>query len=1087
MAAFGFTESQLTAFRTAFGRFDQGTGLVRRPAADQLFDDVRETAELGQSDMSDFVELFESISKDGACGLREFVGILDTMKNNSRAGTRRMPRDAQRNGLRKPSLQNMAGQFKRGLTNFFGVSDEHQARWQHTIEQRTSRDGGIVMADGGTGTLVRLGSTINSSLRRLSRPGSVDPVPGANEGRGSSSSGNTSGPSSPQLARKTSRVGFHHLGNLAEEADTEYDTIPDLSLPQEIPMQRIASPPAAPAAPAAPPLLVRATPTAAARSPAATPAATAPQPAQHPAAYLGASESSLALAAAGVTEEEFLRLQEDELRFYAQRDAEIAAQAAALDQFAKRRELEKAATVGPSRAGPRPAMVVDTFDFSVPDAQTPSVPPPPRPDRSRTGSPVHFPGTPARGSPSPHSDVVQLGEGLPPPIPDRRSPAPDTRADAVLLGVPGQSRSRPASTVGPSASPARSPRPVSAVIPASWRGPEAPVFPNIRAAEMDGDVTVLRPASRDGSRPRSAAAGPAGQSPLRDPELEIRTLSVGGGRSTRGQRRQPRPAVASAFGAGSGGQQANAAPVSDFYAAALAASGIAVDAAVAQRAQSRPPAPVDYLAEDWFASDDVSGPPPAYTESDIIVSAASAGAFSMAASRSSNNNNNNNNNNNRGSSSSSSSRRPRGRASRIMPEHQRSWSRLDTLVKDQLRAMPVYKPWFTRFIIAIQLIMLIAELGKAGVAPIAFNIEVETANKAWFVGVRTYSRNSSANFWIGPDTKFLINFGAKYTPCIRQDAGIINALANQTIQEQSYVCCQRLGTPNVCGRMAPATCSPSIGTYTVDRVCSTVPNCTDIVLHPCTYGYLGTCELLTSDACDFLDGYYHEDKELCSEIEPMGDLCSHVGLQHRDDPAQWYRFISPIFLHVGIIHFIFVAIFENSVVGQVERSAGWLRTALIFFISGIGGDIISAIFVPNQPTVGGTGALFGFLGVLFVELFQSWQLCRRPVVELIKLILLVVIALVIGLLPWVDNWAHIGGFFFGVVAGIIFLPYIVFGKWDQRRKRILLVVCIPLLIMMFIASLVVFYALNVPNFCSWCRYADCVPFTPDFCTSQDLF
>jgi hypothetical protein len=46
---------------------------------------------------------------------------------------------------------------------------------------------------------------------------------------------------------------------------------------------------------------------------------------------------------------------------------------------------------------------------------------------------------------------------------------------------------------------------------------------------------------------------------------------------------------------------------------------------------------------------------------------------------------------------------------------------------------------------------------------------------------------------------------------------------------------------------------------------------------------------------------------------------------------------------------------------------------LIYFISGIGGYVISGIFIINQVTTGADPAVFGLLAVLLVELFQSWQ------------------------------------------------------------------------------------------------------------------
>lgn len=44
---------------------------------------------------------------------------------------------------------------------------------------------------------------------------------------------------------------------------------------------------------------------------------------------------------------------------------------------------------------------------------------------------------------------------------------------------------------------------------------------------------------------------------------------------------------------------------------------------------------------------------------------------------------------------------------------------------------------------------------------------------------------------------------------------------------------------------------------------------------------------------------------------------------------------------------------------QVERAAGTLRMVLIYMIAGIGGNLVSAVFSPDVPTVGASGALFG--------------------------------------------------------------------------------------------------------------------------------
>jgi membrane associated rhomboid family serine protease len=36
---------------------------------------------------------------------------------------------------------------------------------------------------------------------------------------------------------------------------------------------------------------------------------------------------------------------------------------------------------------------------------------------------------------------------------------------------------------------------------------------------------------------------------------------------------------------------------------------------------------------------------------------------------------------------------------------------------------------------------------------------------------------------------------------------------------------------------------------------------------------------------------------------------------------------------------------------QLERTMGWLRMAIIFMLSGIGGNLVSAVFNPYAPQV----------------------------------------------------------------------------------------------------------------------------------------
>jgi len=161
---------------------------------------------------------------------------------------------------------------------------------------------------------------------------------------------------------------------------------------------------------------------------------------------------------------------------------------------------------------------------------------------------------------------------------------------------------------------------------------------------------------------------------------------------------------------------------------------------------------------------------------------------------------------------------------------------------------------------------------------------------------------------------------------------------------------------------------------------------------------------------------------------------------------------------------------------SLEISYGAMRIAPIYILCGIYGNIVSAIFLPTEVQVGASGALFGFLGVLLSDLIQNWNLLQNPWRNLISLLITILISLAIGLLPGVDNFCHIGGFIMGIITGFIFLPNLSYGKCQARWRTCVVCTFIPIAIVIFVMSLVAFYAgVNVQGWCTGCAYISCLP------------
>jgi hypothetical protein len=105
-------------------------------------------------------------------------------------------------------------------------------------------------------------------------------------------------------------------------------------------------------------------------------------------------------------------------------------------------------------------------------------------------------------------------------------------------------------------------------------------------------------------------------------------------------------------------------------------------------------------------------------------------------------------------------------------------------------------------------------------------------------------------------------------------------------------------------------------------------------------------------------------------------------------------------------------------------------------------------------------------------------------------LLILCLLLLLGLLPWVDNYAHIVGFFTGFLLAYALMPYISFqrtgGGRRQRTQRLVLISGSLLAALLVYAALfAVFYAVPARE-CEWCKYLTCIPFTQDFCADQNI-
>ncbi len=137
--------------------------------------------------------------------------------------------------------------------------------------------------------------------------------------------------------------------------------------------------------------------------------------------------------------------------------------------------------------------------------------------------------------------------------------------------------------------------------------------------------------------------------------------------------------------------------------------------------------------------------------------------------------------------------------------------------------------------------------------------------------------------------------------------------------------------------------------------------------------------------------------------------------------GQYWRLLTPMFLHVGIVHLAFNSYALYVLGPRVERAFGNARFAAVYILSGISGAIASFAF-SRDPSVGASGALFGLTGVLLPFLYHNRGVIVNARSWMTGLVQTIVVNLLIGLTPGIDNWGHIGGLLAGLILGWVIAP-----------------------------------------------------------------
>ncbi|KNZ44404.1 hypothetical protein VP01_91g11 [Puccinia sorghi] len=314
------------------------------------------------------------------------------------------------------------------------------------------------------------------------------------------------------------------------------------------------------------------------------------------------------------------------------------------------------------------------------------------------------------------------------------------------------------------------------------------------------------------------------------------------------------------------------------------------------------------------------------------------------------------------------------------------------------------------------------------------------------------------NFMIGPSAEVLINTGARFTPCktILFHSKTTRKVAAFILEKKSVPALSNIPFPCLNSTSHDDTCTQSL-----ESICGfggfSQPGQPDQKFRSALYLLICLMSL----------------KIWLIRLTFISEQQIHI--------IHGNRFILPLFLHAGLIHYALNIAVQLTSSALIERQMGSLRFILLYLPSGIFGFILGGNFsLVGQPSVGASGAIFSTYAAVLVDLIAHWSIEYRPTRKLVFLVLEIVAGLLLGLIPGIDNFSHIGGFSMGILLAILLFPVLhqtITHRWTFYTVRVMALIGA---ILMFVLLYRNFFTEDPAASCNWCRYLSYVDF---FCST----
>jgi rhomboid protease GluP len=161
--------------------------------------------------------------------------------------------------------------------------------------------------------------------------------------------------------------------------------------------------------------------------------------------------------------------------------------------------------------------------------------------------------------------------------------------------------------------------------------------------------------------------------------------------------------------------------------------------------------------------------------------------------------------------------------------------------------------------------------------------------------------------------------------------------------------------------------------------------------------------------------------------------------------GEWWRLLTCVFLHIGIIHIGFNMWCLWDLGRLCESLYGHWTFGAVYLISGVAASVASVAWHPGGVSAGASGAIFGIAGALIASFYLGEFSLPRAAISgtLRSVVMFAGYNLVFGaMMGRTDNAAHVGGLVSGLILGALIAKVAPGGELLRRAAVLALVAAV---------------------------------------------